>query len=215
MANNATNYWKWTGALSTAWASNSNWTDGDGGAVDDYPGQLNNNAIVTLTTSATRAMTACGVAVTVVSITQGAAYAGACCVANITAGTVTTSVAGATITGGTITTLNAGADTVVSGGTITTAYLSGSAVIQGATVTTLHWNSAGTEIYGTFGATVYAYKNLEFDGGDTTFAAVTTVYVMRREVTVTVDTDTHTYVGNIAVNCSRAYGSGGPMSLSL
>lgn len=222
MANNATNVWKWVGGASAEWRA-ANWTDGDDTAVDDFPDAAADT--VTMVDHTTNAMATCSEATEVGTITQGAAYEGAVCVENLTAATVNATAGGSgTITGGTIATLNAGSDTEMSGGAVTvgnfsgtsrqsggtvaTANMGGSSVVSGGVIATLlTWNSAGTEIYGTFPATVRAYQNIEFDGGDSTFdATATTIYVMRRGATVTFDLDTHTYAGNPVVDTTYAYG---------
>jgi len=224
MANNATNVWKWIGVTNTDWKVSTNWTDGDNGAVGDFP----DNAldVVTLVDSSVNAMASCATEYTLLSITQGPDYAGACCVAHLTVGTVTvTGHADGVITGGTITTLTASNNTAISGGTITTANLSGTAtatggtittanctgasLIAGATVTTLNWNSTGAQAFGTFGATINAYQDLLFDGGNVTFdGTLTSINVMRRGVSVKFAFAVHTWAGKLTILAQYLYGMG-------
>lgn len=223
MANNTTNVWKWDGRTSTAWRD-ANWTDGSDTAVDDFPDAATD--IVTMSSSATNAMVACAAPTTVGSITQAAGYAGAVCVANLTAATVT-AVANGMVTGGTITTLNASGNAVVSGGTITTANLSGTATLTGGTVTTLNLsgaahNTGGTVLgvttvnstavqYGTWGTDIVCNGNTTFDG-DNDFnsggdPAQTNIKPKKRDTTVAFAIGAHTWAGKPIIQYS-----GGPYS---
>ena len=230
MANNATNVWRWIGKVSSEWTSAPagvplayNWTNGDDVVVNDYPdsGTLDT---VTMVSSADYALETCAIAIAVKTITQGASYLGNICVANLTATTVTAITNGG-ITGGTISILNASGDCSISGGTITTANLSGTAtatdgtittanctgasLIAGATVTILNWNSTGAQAFGTFGATINAYQDLLFDGGNVTFdGTLTSINVMRRGVSVKFAFAVHTWAGKLTILAQYLYGMG-------
>ena len=221
MANNATNVWRWTGAISTAWRTAGNWTDGMDGAVDDFPDAAEDT--VMLRNSAVNAMAACASATTVGTITKGSAYAGACCVANLTATTVTaTSGTSGTVTGGTIDTLNAGSDTAVSGCTITTANLSGTATFISGNTITLNISEAAQNIggtvtgvatinstavqYGTWGTDIVCNGDTTFDGNNTFAAGGTAIKPKKRDTKVlfAFGADAHTWTNTPTIQYSGA-----------
>jgi hypothetical protein len=202
MANNATNVWKWTGATSGEWTEHENWKNGAGGAVDDYPDSAADT--VTLFSSATNALSVCTGATTVGTITQGTGYAGACCVANLTATTVNVSGASGTITGGTIATLNAGSDCVISGGTITTLNISGTAANNGATVTGVATIDSTAVQYGTWGTDIVCNGNTVFDGNNAFAAGGTNIKPKKRSTTVTFAFGAHTWSGKPVVQYAGA-----------